>query len=281
MDAPAPVELMHRAPSPRLAGVVTRIIGYRESAGGGLSQRETAELVVPLIVSLGSAFRIALDRAPLASDRQPSFVAGLHAGPVHIQSDGGAECVQIDFTPLGAYRVFGGAVVGLADRMTDIADVFGCDGWRLRERLGAARSWQRRFDIVETFVACRALRQPSPEIVFAYRKLALAGGGARIASLAEDIGWSRKHFAHRFRNEIGLPPKSVARIMRFQRACGLARGGDSGGWAMIALDSGYADQAHLVREFAALAGETPTAWARRLQLTGNRPSRSADPGADW
>ena len=281
MDAFAPFEFVQRKPSPRLADLVSRITGYRESLCGGVSQREAADLVVPLIVSLGSPFRIALSRAPLASDRQPSFVAGLHAGPVHIQSDGGAECVQIDFTPLGAYRVFGGAVIGLADRMVDIADVFGHDGRRLRERLGATRSWRRRFDIVEDFVACRALRQPSPEIAFAYRSLARGGGGARIASLAEDIGWSRKHLAQRFRNEIGLPPKSVARVMRFQRACGLAWADDHGGWAMIAADSGYADQAHLAREFAALAGETPVAWARRMQLTGNRPSRAADLGADW
>jgi AraC-like DNA-binding protein len=281
MDAYAPFEFVQRKPSPRLAGLVSRITGYRERLCGGVSQREAADLVVPLIVSLGSPFRIAFGRAPRAADRRPSFVGGLHAGPVHIQSDGGAECVQIDFTPLGAYRVFGGAVLDLADRIADIADVFGEEGRRLRERLGATQDWQRRFDMAESFVAARALRQPSPEVAFAYRRLARAGGATRIASLAEEIGWSRKHLAHRFRGEIGLGPKSVARMMRFQRACGLARAGGASGWAMIAAESGYADQAHLAREFAALAGETPAAWARRTQLAGNSPSRAADLGADW
>jgi AraC-like DNA-binding protein len=62
-------------------------------------------------------------------------------------------------------------------------------------------------------------------------------------------------------------------MMRFHRACGLARTGKSSGWADIAADSGFADQAHLVREFAALAGEPPTAWARRLALTDSRLTR--------
>jgi AraC-like DNA-binding protein len=49
-----------------------------------------------------------------------------------------------------------------------------------------------------------------------------------------------------------------------------------GGWAGIAAESGYADQAHLAREFADLAGESPTAWARRLALIDGRLTRPLD-----
>ena len=52
--------------------------------------------------------------------------------------------------------------------------------------------------------------------------------------------------------------------------------GTVSGWARIAAESGYADQAHLAREFSALAGETPTAWARRLALTDSRLVRPLD-----
>ena len=129
--------------------------------------------------------------------------------PVYIESDGGAECVQVDFTPLGAYRFFGGAVVDLAARMIGIDDVLGREGSRLRERLGATGGWQRRFDIVEDFVARRASHVPSPELEFAYRLMARRGGGIRIAALAQEIGWSRKHLVDRFRSEFGLAPKSA------------------------------------------------------------------------
>ena len=99
-------------------------------------------------------------------------------------------------------------------------------------------------------------------------------GGARIAALAKDIGWSRKHLVNRFRSELGLAPKPIARMMRFHRGLpARANGNRSRGWAGIAAESGYADQAHLVREFGELAGETPTAWARRLALIDSRLTR--------
>jgi AraC-like DNA-binding protein len=250
--------------------------GYRETARGRFSQRETASLVVPLIISFGTPFLIALGREPDTSDRQPSFAAGLYAGPVLIESDGGAECVQVDFTPLGAYRFFGSAVVDLTARMVDMSDVLGREGRQLRERLGATSGWQNRFDLVEDFVADRANHLPSPEIEFAYRRLARTAGGARITALAKEIGWSRKHLVNRFRSELGLAPKPVARIMRFHRACRLAHTGEARGWAGVAAESGYADQAHLAREFSTLAGESPTAWARRLALTDSRLVRPLD-----
>ena len=273
LGAPLAFEMIRRAPSQRTAGLITGMTGYRETALGRFSQREAAHLIVPLIISLGSPFLIALGREPDAADRQPSFAAGLYAGPVHIESDGGAECVQVDFTPLGAYRFFGGDVVDLAARMVDMSDVLGRDGRQLRERLGATACWQHRFDLVEDFIAGRANHLPSPEIAFAYRRLALTAGGARIAALAGEIGWSRKHLVERFRSELGLAPKSIARMMRFHRACRLARSGTAPGWAGIAAESGFADQAHLVREFGELAGETPTAWARRLALIDSRLTR--------
>ena len=276
LAAPISFDLARRAPSQRMAGLISGMTGYRETARGRFSQRETAPLVVPLIISFGTPFLIALGREPGAADRQTSFAAGLHAGPVYIESDGGAECVQVDFTPLGAYRFFGGTVVDLAARMVDIGDVLGREGRRLREQLGAISGWQRRFDLIEDFVTGRANHQPSPEIAFAWRRLARTAGGAGIADLAKEIGWSRKHLVDRFRSELGLAPKSVARIMRFHLACGLARRGEVKGWAGIAAESGYADQAHLAREFASLAGESPTVWARRLALIDNRLTRPLD-----
>jgi AraC-like DNA-binding protein len=276
LAAPFAFEMIRRAPSQRTAGLISGMTGYRETARGRFFQREAAGLVVPLIISFGTPFLIALGREPAAADRQPSFAAGLHAGPVFIESDGGAECMQVDFTPLGAYRFFGGTVVDLAARMVDIGDVLGREGRALRERLGATDGWQNRFDLVEDFVAGRANHLPSPEIEYAYRRLARSTGGARIAALASEIGWSRKHLVDRFRSELGLAPKPIARMMRFHHASRLARGGACSGWAGIAAESGYADQAHLVREFSTLAGETPTAWARRLALIDSRLLRPLD-----
>jgi AraC-like DNA-binding protein len=265
-----PLEIVRRAPARPLAGLVVRLTGYREPAPGWSSQREAAPLVAPLIISFGSPFLVALGREPGGEDRQSSFAAGLHPGPVYIRSDGRAECVQIDFTPLGAFGFFGVPMAELTSRMVDIVDILGREGGRLRERLAASPDWEARFDLVEGFIAERVRHQPSGGVAFAYARLARSGGAARIETIAADLGWSRKHLAGRFRAEIGLGPKTVGRMMRFNKACRLAASARSEGWASIAAASGYADQAHLAREFTEFAAEPPTAWAQRIAAVDER-----------
>lgn len=274
---PPPFEVVRRVPSAQLAGIITGMTGYRELAPGDWRQHEAASLVVPLIISFGSPFVIALDREPDAADAQPSFAAGLHPGPVRIRSDGRAECIQVDFTPLGAFRFFGGAMADLASRMVDIADVLGADGRALHDRLENLGDWERRFDLVEAFLVARDRHLPSEELAHAYGRLTRSAGNERVSALADAVGWSRKHLTARFRTELGVGPKTIARVMRFERACRLARTG--GGWAAVAAGSGYADQAHLTREFAALAGESPRAWAHRRALTDPQLLREPQSGA--
>jgi AraC-like DNA-binding protein len=257
-------EMRRRLPTPGLEGIVTDICGYREMAPGYLRNVEYASLTVPLVISFAEPFAIGLGKAPGDNDRFASFAAGLYAGPVMIESFGGACCVQVNFTPLGARRFFRLPMSKLTDSMVVLDDVLGAEGMALRERLGNAPDWAARFDIAETFVAARlsnAAETPL-EIAWAYDRIITSGGRTRISSLAERLGWSRKHLASSFSNAIGIGPKTLSRIVRFNRALGLSRQ-QTVDWADIAADCGYADQAHLVREFRDLAGETPTALSAR------------------
>ena len=252
-------EMVRRAPGDRLQGAVTDICGYRETAPGRFRNVEYASLTVPLVISFAEPFSIGLGKEPGDNDRFASFAAGLYAGPVVIESFGGACCIQINFTPLGARRFFGKPMSELTDSMVGLDDVLGLEGIALREQLGNARDWSTRFAIAETFVATRLTeaRAIQAEIAWAYDRITASGGRMRIASLADRLGWSRKHLAGSFSNAIGVGPKTLSRIVRFNRALGLSRQGEND-WADIAADCGYADQAHLVREFRDLAGQTPT-----------------------
>lgn len=275
MDASVAFDVIRSPPSPRVAHLISGMSLYRERGYGLVAFRHAAPLALPLILSFGSPFRIALGRAPGDADRQPSFAAGLFPGPVQIESDGHAEAMQVDFTPLGAYRFYGGAVGDLTARMVDTEGVLGSEGRRLRQRIGDSASWQQRFQIMEDFIFRRAVHAPSPEIAAALGTLERTAGTARINEIAADIGWSRKQLTRRFAGEIGLSPKTLALMLRFHRACALARSGPRHGWASVAAEAGYADQAHLVRDFRVFAGETPVAWASRMALTDPRMLREA------
>lgn len=247
---------------PSLAGIVTDICGYREIRRGHFRIVEYASLTVPLVISFADPFAIGLGRDPGDNDRFASFAAGLYAGPVIIESSGAACCVQVNFTPLGARQFFGLPMSELRDRMIGLDDALGSEGIALRERLGETRDWETRFAIAEAFVISR-LAEPnelSPEVAWAYRTVIASGGRTRISALAGEIGWSRKHLAAKFSDAIGIGPKTLSRIVRFNRALSLSKRQEDD-WAGIAADCGYADQAHLVREFRQLAGETPTALA--------------------
>lgn len=253
-------EMLRRIPDSRLAGVVTDICFYRETAPGHFRNTEYASLTVPLVISFAEPFAIGLGKNPGDNDRFASFAAGLYAGPVVIESFGGACCVQVNFTPLGARRFFSRPMSELTDSMVVLDDVLGPEGMALRERLGNTPDWTARFDLAEAFVAGRLAkaREMQVEIAWAYDSIIASGGRARISSIADNLGWSRKHLAASFSDAIGVGPKTLSRIVRFNRALGLSRQ-QASNWADIAADCGYADQAHLVREFRDLAGETPTA----------------------
>ncbi|KAA3449229.1 AraC family transcriptional regulator [Mesorhizobium sp. SARCC-RB16n] len=257
-------EMLRRVPSAKLAGVVTDICGYRETALGHFRNIEYASLTIPLVISFAEPFAIGLGKAPGDNDRFASFAAGLYAGPVMIESFGGACCVQVNFTPLGARRFFRLPMSELTDSMVVLDDVLGGEGLVLRERLGNEPDWTARFDIAEAFVAARleSATDTPLEIAWAYDRIIASGGRTRIASIAERLGWSRKHLADKFSDATGIGPKMLSRIVRFNRALRLSRQ-QTVDWADVAADCGYADQAHLVREFRVLAGETPTALSAR------------------
>jgi AraC-like DNA-binding protein len=261
---PAPTFVRHPV-APSLAPYVRAIIGYEEHCVVPIA-REPASLDVPIVLTFAGSFRIALDRAPGAADRQTSFVAGLHPGFVAIASDGAAACLQLNLTPLGGRLVLGLPMRELASRMVALDDL-PCAGLReLGERLAELPDWPHRLRAAEAWVAARierglTERDPDARATFeAYRLLCRTAGAPRIATLGRRLGWSRKRLAARFGDEIGLPPKTLARILRFGKAERLAAAGPAD-WAEIAAACGYSDQAHLVREFRALAGVTPGAWA--------------------
>ncbi len=105
---------------------------------------------------------------------------------------------------------------------------------------------------------------PRPDVARALARLVATDGSLRIAALAAELGCSRRHLSASFHSELGLAPKAYARILRFRRATALLDRGV--GLARLAVESGYADQPHLNREFRALGGRTPVTFLQDRAL---------------
>jgi AraC-like DNA-binding protein len=203
-------------------------------------------------------------------ERRDSFVAGMHAAPAIVRGPSSWACIELRLTPLGAHRFLGLPMHELANRTVELEDLLPRAG-ELTTRLREACSWAERFDLVEAFLARRLADSvpPSPGVEWSWRRLRGTGGRASISGLAAELGWSHRRLIARFREQIGLAPKTVARVLRFDRAVAALGSSPSRGLAEIALDCGYFDQAHLNRDFRELAGTTPTAFLRsRLDSGG-------------
>ena len=197
---------------------------------------------------------------PYRLDGEPfdAFVGGLSDRPILTEFVGAAGGVQVDFTPLGARRCLGLPMDELTNRVVALEDVLGPGAPLLAERLQEAPGWAERFALLDAALLRRlaAGPEPAPEVAWTFRRLAAARRPARrSAPLADEVGWSRRHLAARWRRDVGLGPKAVARILRFERAHRLVRAGRA--LADVAYECGYADQPHLNRDFRALAGATP------------------------
>jgi transcriptional regulator GlxA family with amidase domain len=95
-------------------------------------------------------------------------------------------------------------------------------------------------------------------LLWAWRRLVSTHGRVPIGELTGELGWSRKRIVAAFREQVGLPPKTVARLLRFDHARALAEAGSVRGLADLAIEAGYYDQSHLSHEARRITGMTPT-----------------------
>lgn len=200
-----------------------------------------------------------------SAHRPDAFVAGPHHAHLVPEGECATSYVEVRLGPLSGYTLLGVPLNALRGRTVDLRDLLGADARRLAEWLREERTWPRRFTLLDELLLARldGGPRPSPEVVRAMQLLAATGGAARIGRIARAVGWSHKHLITRFTQQVGLSPKATARLVRFDRVLrGLDRP-DSPGWERLAAEAGYADQSHLVREFRAFTGVTPTAYVHR------------------
>jgi AraC-like DNA-binding protein len=221
---------------------------------------------VPLIIGFGDPL-VSLppeDPSDLGRAHQ-TFVAGLYESSSATDSGLIAHGIQVNFTPVGAYQFLGLPMHELTNRVVELEDVMGAEAPRLVASLIGAATAQARFDMLDAMIARRLAQSvPASEgVAWAWRQLETTHGRTAISRLTSDLGWSRKQTVARFREQVGLPPKTLARILRFQHAVRLTERSDEGRWAQVALQAGYYDQAHLIRDFRAFAQSTPGAYVAR------------------
>ena len=254
-------ERASRTPCAPLRRHVRSIEGYAERSPVPRSRREFPEPWVVVIIEFGPPLRVTLGGDERNAARHPGgFVAGLGDQFAITEHAGCQRGVQVDLTPTGAWRLFGIPMSKLSGRIVALRDVLPVEVPALTEQLSTAHDWEMRLDLVESFLARRVLgaRLDSARIDWAVAQIESSGGILDVGSLARDLGYSHKHLISLFREQVGIPPKLLARLVRFERVRRAAHADARIGWSGLALGHGYCDQSHLAREVKQLTGLTPT-----------------------
>ena len=246
-------EVARRVPRSTLRSSLAQTLdGWARQGSADASFYELPFPGIPLILNLDEPWTID------GTERQDSFLAGLHTRPTLVGGARSYACVELRLTPLGAQRLLGVSMHDVACRTLALENLLpGVEP--LTARLREARSWSERFDLVETYLLRRldAAPKPPPGVEWAWHELLRSGGRMPIRGLSTELGWSPRRLIARFRQYVGLPPKTAARVIRFDRAVALLREARTP-LAAVAAECGYSDQAHLTRDFRELAGAAPT-----------------------
>lgn len=183
------------------------------------------------------------------------LVAGPDTGPQLGSNSPGTSYTGLRFAPGVGPAVFGVPADALTDQRLPLDDLWPAPYVRdLTERLAGADAPGRRLETLARERLERSEQPPDPVPLAVAHQLR---AGRTVAAAAEAIGYSERQLRRRCLPAFGYGPKTLARVLRMERALALARSG--GPLATVATRAGYADQAHLTREIKTLTGVSPRA----------------------
>jgi AraC-like DNA-binding protein len=198
-------------------------------------------------------------------------LAGPDTRPWPVRRPSGAVAVGVRFHPGAAPALLGPPASELRDTRVTPDALWGRAGRELAERVGEAASPTARLEAMVAGLAGRLgdAAPPDPLVAAAVAWLERDPTAAgRVGALGPTVGLGERQLRRRFQAGVGYGPKTLARVLRFQRLLVLLRE-DRGGrpsLAEVAVRAGYADQAHMTAECTRLAGRSPAA------LVAGRPA---------
>jgi AraC-like DNA-binding protein len=195
-------------------------------------------------------------------------IAGVARGKFSRLLEGEGGVLAAKFRPAGFHPFVGVPISTFTDTVASLRDVFGPQGAALERAVLAARTDAPRIAIIEDFLR---RRRPLPdENVARLAEIVYAVAGDRSILKVEDLvdryAMHQRMLQRLFAKYVGVSPKWVIQRYRLHEAAEQLASGASISQSALALDLGYTDQAHFVRDFKTVVGTSPAAYARAVRL---------------
>lgn len=253
-------------PQPQLALCVAAFWIFESSAGVPMSD---SRIVVPdgrakILIPYKNPLSVTIADNPFYASEQRIFLTGIQNSPRTIcSSTEDTGTIGVELTPKGLYHLFHLSMFELTDRIYSFEDLFGAWGRRLQTRMGEIESPYEKINLLQhTLIHLFhqntkdfSLLDHTIEMIIRYH------GMIRIQELASETGYSRRYLDMLFKEHIGLSPKSLASILRFQSIYQHLMQANSHTVSKDSLYAHYYDQAHFIKEFKRFTGYTPQKYA--------------------
>lgn len=259
-------EMVDACPAVALRGVVSHYCAYSEETRSFCARQELATTRGVLIYALGGPLEIiGADGNAILLQPGEGF-AGAISDSTSISRGYGTQAGVHVFMPLTSLAaIVGTPIAELANRVVNMRDLIGTMADDLGGKLIEAANGEQCFDLLDEFLIGRLAREPHSDEITRWSMARLAqASGPSSSVLANEIGWSRRHFARRFRDSTGFSPDRFRRIARFERFVARLSRPRIDDLAALAVESGYADQAHLTHDVRDFTGTTPGELRARL-----------------
>lgn len=219
---------------------------------------------VDIIFNLGDPIikssELTLDR----SEAEPAYIVGTMQKPLIVGVTGQVDQIGIRIRPGRAGSLLYWPLWEIADQMIKLKEFWKEDTDQIIDRLMMTKDLRKRIGIIETILLERLRQNPvgDKQLQNAVNQLYLSEGQMEIGKLESLTGLSLRQLERKFKVYVGLGPKKLARIIRFQKAFSLLPR-YRGNVASLAHETGYSDQAHLIKEFKLLSGLAPGEYLKR------------------
>lgn len=274
---------------PMLRPYVGWLLAYDVDLGGPGIHLGLPSTALTLVLPLHEPLDVSWSEPSLSPGQQVSLASGLHTRPAQIRHTGRQTGVQLAISTAGASALLGVPAAALAGELVQLTEFDHSPGLHdlrhLPERLHETPDQHAQLALVERALISALARNgaagPRAEVGHA---LASLTRGTAVSAVAEDVGWSRRHLSTQVRAACGLTPKEFQLVARFERSHRMLQHAARTGavrLADLAADAGYADQAHLTREWVRLAGSTPGRWLQaEFPFLQDRPDEVRQAGRD-
>ncbi len=251
-------------PQPPLSQFVENMWLVQGLEAGYSREKILPDGAIELIIDLDTQPKTIFEDEASANFRtvKKAWISGERTRYIIIGADTNQSMVGIRFRPGGAYPFFRFPISELSESVTELDLIWGRLVDEIREELHATESPDDRLLRLESFLLGQVQRslEPNRLITYAVNQLQQSPQFLAIRDLASTIGITQKHLISQFEKVVGLRPKSFARVCKFQKVVNLIEQQDEIEWSAIALDCGYYDQAHFIKEFHTFSGVNPSTY---------------------